>query len=445
MKKLFALVMALVFVAVVAAGCSGEPEPSSVIDMTEPTPTPGVAETTPEPSMPELPTADGSPMVAAGDWHLVALCADGTVLAAGDNSLGQCDVDEWKDIVAIGAAGKTTAALSKDGKVLLTGELAEGAWADAANWTGIVNMLVEKTTLAGLKDDGTIVTVGDETPLTQESFETAAADGVENSNFSATINADGTITTEGRYEDLGWLVKNWNLQAGTLSAGRPEAADPNAEKMEKAQKTNSDVIGYIRINNTMIDFPVLWDDWSDGTWFYNDHDINKQKTGNPGAGSVYALTSNKKLKINTITGHNMRVSATMMHDLHHVQEFNTGFTKCQGKDCGTTLPTTLPKLTEYGDRVWNITAYGYTRWEVFAMYEVKKDEPDDTIYYNTNLVGSSDGKEDQWINYQLSRSEIDLGITPTTDDTFLVIYTCGTEYDSSTAQSRLYYFLRAVE
>jgi hypothetical protein len=79
------------------------------------------------------------------------------------------------------------------------------------------------------------------------------------------------------------------------------------------------------------------------------------------------------------------------------------------------------------------------------MYEVKKDEPDDTIYYNTNLIGSSDGKEEQWIKYQLSRSEIDLGITPTTDDTFLVIYTCGTEYDSSTAQSRLYYFLRAVE
>ena len=34
--------------------------------------------------------------VAAGERHTVALCADGRVLAVGDDSAGQCDVTEWK-------------------------------------------------------------------------------------------------------------------------------------------------------------------------------------------------------------------------------------------------------------------------------------------------------------------------------------------------------------
>ena len=33
--------------------------------------------------------------VAAGERHTIALRRDGTVLAAGDNEAGQCDVDRW--------------------------------------------------------------------------------------------------------------------------------------------------------------------------------------------------------------------------------------------------------------------------------------------------------------------------------------------------------------
>ena len=43
--------------------------------------------------------------ISAGRLHTVALRADGTVLAAGDNQFGQCDVADWTDIVAV-AAGK---------------------------------------------------------------------------------------------------------------------------------------------------------------------------------------------------------------------------------------------------------------------------------------------------------------------------------------------------
>ena len=43
--------------------------------------------------------------VAAGSGHTVALKADGTVIAVGENRCGQCNVGEWTDIAAVAAGG----------------------------------------------------------------------------------------------------------------------------------------------------------------------------------------------------------------------------------------------------------------------------------------------------------------------------------------------------
>lgn len=458
MKKALAilLVVALAFAAI---GC-GKPEESQthvdfVVEDTQ-TPAPVEPDTTTPDNTVAMP--DGSPMVAVGEWHVVGLASDGKVLAAGNNGQGQCQVADWSDVVYIAAGGNDTAALKSDGTVVFAGEN-QDAWSAASAWTGVARIHVEEGNLCALLSDGTVTSTAgasthqaadfdDKTSTVAQVADGTWANAVQAAAgefVSAAVMADGTVATAGRYEDAQYLVANWNLSAG-VGAERPAAADPNEKKMADAKDTNSDVIGYVHINNTELDFPVLWDDWSDGDWYYNNHDIEKKKTGSPGAGSIYALTSDEPLIINTITGHNMRVSATMFHDLHHVQEINVGCDRCQGEDCGVALSDTLPNLTHYGDRVWNITAYGHSRWEVFAMYEVKENEPDETLYYNTNFTEATNKDNiDQWIQYQLERSEISLGITPTADDDFLCVYTCGTEYDHSTAQSRLYYFLRAVD
>ena len=43
--------------------------------------------------------------VAAGNFHALGLKKDGTVVAAGKNHLGQCNVTEWKNIVSIANCG----------------------------------------------------------------------------------------------------------------------------------------------------------------------------------------------------------------------------------------------------------------------------------------------------------------------------------------------------
>ena len=59
--------------------------------------------------------------IDAGINHLVALKSDGTVVALGNNSMGQCNVEAWKDIVRVEAFGNTTIGYASDGRVYYTG------------------------------------------------------------------------------------------------------------------------------------------------------------------------------------------------------------------------------------------------------------------------------------------------------------------------------------
>ena len=107
----------------------------------------------------------------AQTFHTVGLCTDGTVLAAGRNDYGQCDVDDWTDIVAISASGYHTVGLKADGTVVAVGMNAHGQ-CDVSGWTDIVAILAEGEPFieqngeipigytVGLKSDGTLITTG---------------------------------------------------------------------------------------------------------------------------------------------------------------------------------------------------------------------------------------------------------------------------------------------
>ena len=61
--------------------------------------------------------------IAVGDSHVVGLKSDGTVIAAGSNSAGQCDVSSWKDVKKIWADRKATIALKNDGTMYSAGDI----------------------------------------------------------------------------------------------------------------------------------------------------------------------------------------------------------------------------------------------------------------------------------------------------------------------------------
>lgn len=205
-----------------------------------------------------------------------------------------------------------------------------------------------------------------------------------------------------------------------------EPATPTPSNMPTdlaaAKKINSDVIGWIKVPNTNINYPILYDK----NFKYNDHDIFGNKTGNPGAGSIYTYYDVLTRNI-TVTGHNMRKAKSMFHGLHQLQNDKSS-------------------LKTQKNRIFSITIFDspYKEWEVWALYETKDNESAETRRNNTAHLSKSSASEiEAWIAGQKSRSEVDLGVSVSADDILMTLVTCGDNYDSPTAESRLYFFLKA--
>ena len=71
--------------------------------------------------------------IAAGDFHTVGLKKDGTVLAAGDNTYGQCNVGEWSGVAELFAERNLTTAFTQDGGMLVAAVKPEAVQAEKEN------------------------------------------------------------------------------------------------------------------------------------------------------------------------------------------------------------------------------------------------------------------------------------------------------------------------
>lgn len=111
--------------------------------------------------------AGGGSITTPGNGHTVALHADGKVFAVGDNEYGQCEVGDWEHVVAIAAGDWHTVGLCEDGTVLSTrppekfSDLYTGA-CDVEGWKSkeIVAITAGCGTTIGLTKDGKVVAIG---------------------------------------------------------------------------------------------------------------------------------------------------------------------------------------------------------------------------------------------------------------------------------------------
>lgn len=97
--------------------------------------------------------------LAAGYRHSAGLTDQGTVLAAGDNSFGQLNTSEWREVVQIAAGAYHTVGLRLDGTVLATGDNSQGQL-DVEGWTDITAVAATAWGTLGLRSDGTVVSCG---------------------------------------------------------------------------------------------------------------------------------------------------------------------------------------------------------------------------------------------------------------------------------------------
>lgn len=137
-------------------------------------------------------------ITAIAVWqHTLGLKANGSVRAAGSNSLKQCRTDHWRNITAIAAGGMHSVGLKKDGTVVTAGYSGEGL-SDAHRWTEIIAIAAGSYITIGLRSNGTVVAAGHNSSIPEEvkswtniTAITAAA------NLCIGLRSDGTVLTAG--------------------------------------------------------------------------------------------------------------------------------------------------------------------------------------------------------------------------------------------------------
>ncbi len=351
--------------------------------------------------------------MSESDRHALVLLDDGTVRAFGDDEYMQCEVLNWRLLPYVDEAGfilgLRVGETLEDGALVATGSrytLANGTEGTAVilgdvNSDGIIN-----------EDDVTVL----DRYLNEQEGELSQAQ-----LRAANIIMDSSKPKSIDICDLEQL--RYHI-AGLCSIDQYACETEYSGKLADCERINRDVLGYIQIAGTNIDYPILYA-WE---WYYHDHDLYGKETSR---GSLY-FYSDKPTRNLVITGHNARTTGTMLHELHLVQDELSA-------EYGT-----------FAKRIWTVNAYGQThKWEVFAMYEeTPGSEEASSQLYNTSFYNEMDNMNEEeiqaWIDYQLERNELDYEVHVTPDDYFMTVVTCGDKHLDSQKGARIYFFLRLV-
>lgn len=176
--------------------------------------------------------------------------------------------------------------------------------------------------------------------------------------------------------------------------------EDNAENLmdidfEKLKKINSDVVGYIIVNNTNINYPVVK---TDDNEFYLNHSFDRSYNK---AGWVFMdyRNHNDYFDTNTILYAHGRLDNTMFGTLRNVIE--ESWYKNQDN-----------YIINYSNDYYN------TMWQVFSVYKIKTTND----YLNINF--SSPKKYQEFIDLIKNRSVYDFKVDVTSDDKLMTLSSC---------------------
>ena len=170
--------------------------------------------------------------VSAGSFHTVGLKADRTVVATGSNStfipatggynstvnyaagrtfyFNQCKVGDWQNIVAVAAGGDHTVGLMSDGTVIAKGCNTSGQ-CNVDNWRNITAIAANYNVTIGLRADGTVIATGDNKrgQCNVGSWRDIVAISEGDGNFTVGLRADGTVIAIGKNDYGQCNVGSW--------------------------------------------------------------------------------------------------------------------------------------------------------------------------------------------------------------------------------------------
>lgn len=196
-----------------------------------------------------------------------------------------------------------------------------------------------------------------------------------------------------------------------------ETGESNSAKFAALREQNPDCIGWLSIENTNLDFPVMFA--PDNKDFYLRHDFSKTYSvyGVPYLDEKTTLGANDQSDNLIIYGHNMK-TGTIFGCL-------TGYKKA---DYYTEHPT-----IEFD------TIYGDGTYEVFAAFAI--DVVADQSFVYNEYVDMDETAYNAYLDEVIARSDVDSGIRPSYGEQLLTLSTC--EY--STDNGRYVVVARKVD
>lgn len=179
-----------------------------------------------------------------------------------------------------------------------------------------------------------------------------------------------------------------------------ESVNPNGAKFAALRDKNSDFIGWISIDGTNLDFPVMYAPTNKD--FYLRHDFNKEYSiyGVPYLDEKTTLGANAESDNLIIYGHNMK-TGTIFGCL-------TGY-----------------KKVDYYQQHPSIefdTVYGDAQYEVFAAFAI--DVVNDTSFVYNQYVDMDEESYNAYVEEVCRRSDVDTGIRPAYGEQLLTLSTC---------------------
>lgn len=223
---------------------------------------------------------------------------------------------------------------------------------------------------------------------------------------------------DGRLEALSDLVSDGVEESGQTAANGPadggaggdmadaETAQDKAQAMrearvnayQKIREQNSDLVGWVKIEGTKIDYPVL--QTPDDPNFYLKHDFDKKTSvyGAPYVAEECDLSQDCKNIV--IYGHHMKNGSMFAsldeyldpayREAHPIVQFDT--------------------LEEYGD------------YEVMAVFAINAADPDNPLY--RYISGANEEVFGEYVSYVQQHSAYDMGVTAEWGDHLLSLVTC---------------------
>lgn len=188
---------------------------------------------------------------------------------------------------------------------------------------------------------------------------------------------------------------------------------PYLESYEEAKALNPDVVGWITIPGTSINYPVVR---CDNNEFYLGRNVNRQKSRYGAIFMDFRNADPEQQRHIVLYGHNMK-NGTMFHDLMNYKQ----------QDFFDQYRTI--------NFIWDGTA---TVWEIYLATVIPAlDEYGSTIDYTRTRFPAGDaqfvGNMAEMIAYAntMSPSIVDAAVTISAADQVLTLSTCTYEYDNS--------------